>query len=150
MDKRRRHRSLLHLSEIQNLQLAQARLGLADKQMLVSHAQEQHSICAERRNASELALDSLLEATTFCPDGFKIACEVLLIDEADIAESDSRLAEANQHESEQRVIWHRSRLQAEWLEEQGTQLGRKLLQAKEDKHLTETTAARCAATKRLF
>lgn len=133
MDRRRSHTTLVRLSAIQHLQLAEARMALAAaidaRDVAKQQVQDSMRECAQR----ESEFDSLLRCPTFDPEAARRAGHAIMIAEEQVAERRGAEAHAELGEAEARTGWHRQRLRLAAIARQRRDAERKAAQIGEDR-----------------
>lgn len=140
MKAKQRHSVISRLAEIQHLHVARERLQLVEAQFETSAAEEDVQNTGAVAEEATAALDNLLSAPSFCPLNYSIACQALLIAEAEKGESEQNLVSARETEQQQRISWHQSRQKATFLEDAASALSKKLARADDDRRALHASA----------
>lgn len=137
MNARQRHEMITRLTQLQDLRVAREQMHLVEAQHNTTAAQESAQNSRDKLDQHQDRLNHLYAAPTFCPTAYRIACETLMMAEAD-ADEDSRLLDAAQTaEDAQRLEWHQNRQQASWLEAEAHKLGNKMARVADEKRAIE-------------
>lgn len=133
MKAKQRHNLIIRLAEVQQLHVARERLQLVEAQEETSAAEEDVNIASAAAEDARGKLDNLLSAPSFCPLKYGIACQTMLLTDAERDESERQLEIVREAERLQRISWHESRQKATFLEEAGQYLKKKIARAEDDK-----------------
>lgn len=135
MNKARRHEMVRRLADVQQLRVARAQLHLMDRQEKTNAAAKRAEQSRSEHAQAQGTLDQLMAQQPLCPTRYRIACEHLLVTDADLQEQDGLLETAKEEEQQQRLQWHRQRQQANWLKQEEHGLAKKLARKAEEKRI---------------
>lgn len=140
MDRRRALSKLTQLDAVQRLQLAGARLSLADAMDGLRVAGERTRASVRELQLSETEFDHILVAISFDPDAMTRAAHAIMIAEEKVAERSEIEDMAWQAERDKRTSWHQERSRLSAIERQRRSVERKLAQIREDKAAIDALA----------
>ncbi|NIJ36961.1 hypothetical protein FHR22_001645 [Sphingopyxis panaciterrae] len=140
MDRRRTLGKLTQLDTVQRLQLADARLSLADAMDGLRIAGERTCASVRELQLSETEFDGILSAISFDPDALRRAAHAIMIAEKKVTERREIEDLARQAERDKRTGWHQQRSRLSAIERQRRNVERKLAQIREDRAAIDALA----------
>ncbi|MGC1468457.1 MAG: hypothetical protein WA793_03675 [Sphingorhabdus sp.] len=140
MKAKQRHSMIVRLAEMQQLHVARERFQLVEAQEDTSTAEDDVNITGIAAEDAKAQLDSLLSAPSFCPLQYAMACQTMLLTDAEKVESERQLVIMQEAERLQRVSWHESLQKSKFLGEVGQYLAKKLARADDDKLAMQAAA----------
>lgn len=140
MDRARILGKLTQLDAVQRLQLAGARLSLADAMDELRTADADTRESLRDLELSENAFNEILGAISFDPDAMRRAARAIMITEDKVQEQRKIEDLARQAEEDKRTGWHQERSRLSAIKQQRRSVERKLAQIKEDKAAIDALA----------